>query len=156
MGASEEVPVATWRAEHRYRRVHPSYEDDYSSPSSEFYGGAHGPYRLAQIYPHSFQPVDRSEAIDALREMVASLGREVRTRRLVIVDRQDDERIVGEVEPGGVAEFRLDLPGCPMGNRTSAMLFSNPGTDAYDLLPGAGVEPTVRGLPPSTEATGTG
>lgn len=74
-----------------------------------------------------------------MEETVAGLGREVRTRRLVIVDRRDDERIVGEVEPGGVAELRLDLPGRPQGNRTSVLLFSNPGTPVYDLPPGTGV-----------------
>jgi hypothetical protein len=85
--------------------------------------------------------------LQRMEETVAGLGREVRTRRLVVADRQDDERIVGEVEPGGVAELRLDLPGCLMGNRTSVLLFSNPGTDAYDLPPGTGVHMWIDGEP---------
>ena len=79
------------------------------------------------------------DRVQRMEETVAGMGREVRTRRLVIVDHQDDERIVGEVEPGGVAELRLDLPGRPVGNRTSVLLFSNPGTPVYELPSGTGV-----------------
>ena len=74
-----------------------------------------------------------------MEEAVAGMGEEVRTRRLVVIDRQDDERIVGEVEPDGTAELRLDLPGRPQGKRTSVMLFGNPGADLFDLPPGVGI-----------------
>lgn len=88
--------------------------------------------------------VDR---VQRMEETLAGMGQEVRTRRLVVVDHQDDERIVGEVEPGGVAELRLDLPGRPRGNRTSVMLFSNLGTPVYDLPPGVGVHLWLDGEP---------
>ncbi len=91
----------------------------------------------------------RGELADRMRQMeqtLAGMGKEVRTCRLVVIDRQD-ERIGGEVEPDGTAELRLDLPGRPRGNRTSVRLFSNPGTEFFDLPPGVGIHLWLDGDP---------
>jgi hypothetical protein len=82
-----------------------------------------------------------------MEERVAGMGEEVRTRRLVVIDRQDDERIVGEVGSDGTAELRLDLPGRPRGKRTSVMLFANPGAELFDLPPGVGIHLWLDGEP---------
>ena len=49
---------------------------------------------------------------------------EVRTRRLVVVDDDGHERIVGEVV-SGYAELRLDLPGTAPERSTSLLLFAS-------------------------------
>ncbi len=65
---------------------------------------------------------------------------EVRTRRLVVVDPDGAERIVGEVASHGTAELRMDLPGRLPGRRTSVLMFANPGDLVYDVPPGVGVQ----------------
>ncbi len=80
-----------------------------------------------------------------LEQVVADQGSEVRTRRLVVVNHQDTERIVGEVVPDGTAEVRMDLPGRPVGERTSLLLFANPGDEASWLPSGVGVHLWVDG-----------
>jgi hypothetical protein len=88
-----------------------------------------------------------ADRMQQMEERVAGMGEEVRTRRLVVIDRQDDERIVGEVGPDGTSELRLDLPGRPRGKRTSVMLFGNPGTELFDLPPGVGIHLWLDGEP---------
>jgi hypothetical protein len=88
-----------------------------------------------------------AERVRRMEEALTGMSREVRTRRLVVVDHQDDERIVGEVGADGTAELRLDLPGRPWGKRTSVMLFGNPGTELFDLPPGVGIHLWLDGEP---------
>jgi hypothetical protein len=63
--------------------------------------------------------------LDALERAVGALGAEVRTRRLVVVDDDGNERIVGEVVRA-TAEFRLELPGGESGTHTAVVLFASP------------------------------
>ncbi len=52
---------------------------------------------------------------------------------------------MGEVGADGTAELRLDFSGRPPGKRTPVMLFANPGTELFDLLPGVGIHLWVDG-----------
>ena len=76
------------------------------------------------------------ERLKRLKEAVAGLSAEVRTRRLVVTDDRGRDRIVGEVVDG-VTELRLDLSGRPQG-RTEVLVFANPGND--ELGPGVDVQ----------------
>jgi hypothetical protein len=67
---------------------------------------------------------------------------ETRTRRLVVVDSEGYERIVGEVV-NGHAELRLDLPGTAEGHRSSVLLFTR--VRDRDIGPGLGVEVWLNG-----------
>ena len=69
---------------------------------------------------------------------------EVRTRRLVVLDRQDRERIVGEVVDG-VAEVRMNLPAAINAPRTGLLLFTHPGDGAFQFGPAIGVQLWVDG-----------
>ena len=88
-----------------------------------------------------------ADRVQRMEDTLTGMGAEVRTRRLVVVDHQDEERIVGEVESGGVAELRMDLPGRSWGNRTTVMLFSSPGTPFFELPPGTGIHLWLDGEP---------
>lgn len=77
------------------------------------------------------------ERLKRLKEAVAALSTEVRTRRLVVTDDEGRDRIVGEVVDG-VTELRLDLPGRAAGRGTAVLVFANPGSER--LGPGIGVQ----------------
>ena len=71
-----------------------------------------------------------------LEERVDRLGRELRTRRLVLLDEQDAERLVAEVTDR-VVLLRLLLSGDrPPGD--GLVLFAAPATE--DLPPGCGLQ----------------
>lgn len=61
----------------------------------------------------------------ALERAVGAMGVEVRTRRMVVVDNDGNERIVGEV-CHATTELRLDLPGGEPGAHTAVVLFATP------------------------------
>ncbi|MDA8318115.1 MAG: hypothetical protein M0010_23545 [Actinomycetota bacterium] len=77
----------------------------------------------------------RLAALEA--DLAAALGRlvaELRTERLVVVDKAGAERIVGEVV-GGHAELRLDLPGSSPPRRSSVLVFSSaPGREPGEAI----------------------
>lgn len=75
---------------------------------------------------------------------LAELTKEVRTRRLVVVDDDGQERITGEIVRG-TAELSVDLPGQPPGRRSSVLAFANPGDEELGLPPGLGVQLWLEG-----------
>lgn len=82
--------------------------------------------------------------LDRVEAVLAAITDEVRTRRLVVVDDDDQERITGEVVRGTV-ELSVDLPGQPPGRRSSVLVFANPGDEQLGLPPGLGVQLWVAG-----------
>lgn len=82
-------------------------------------------------------PVELRQRVAALERELAALRDEVRTRRLVLVDDQEEERVIAGVD-GEVAEVRVRVPhqaGLPS---TEVALFAAP---AGTLLPsGVGVQ----------------
>jgi hypothetical protein len=81
-----------------------------------------------------------TKRVRKLERAIEGQALEVRTRRLVVIDRDGAERIVGEVGGHGTAELRMDLPGCLPRRRSSVVMFANPGDLVYDLPPGVGVQ----------------
>jgi hypothetical protein len=79
------------------------------------------------------------DRVEALEQALLALGDEVRTRRLVVTDTDDTERIVGRVS-GGTAELSVAQAHCPHGQDTAVLVFANPGDDTYDLGAGIGVQ----------------
>jgi hypothetical protein len=77
----------------------------------------------------------------ALERAVEATGAELRTRRLVVVDAEGHERIVGEVCQG-TAELRLEIPGGRPGSRSAVVLFASPLVPGPDPG-GAGFGPAV-------------
>jgi hypothetical protein len=61
-----------------------------------------------------------------------NMQEEVRTRRLIILDDLDRERIVAEVVDG-VAELRMDLP-ASSDDRTGLLLFAHPGDGEFQFV----------------------
>ena len=90
------------------------------------------------------QTEDMAARLARVEAALSDLGHEVRTRRLVIVDDDGQERIVGEVVRG-TAELSIDLPGQPHGRRSSVLVFANPGDEELALPPGLGVQLWVEG-----------
>ena len=72
-----------------------------------------------------------------VEEAVEALGREVRTRRLVILDGAGAPRITGEVA-GGVAELRVELEPSAAGATTAVLVFAADGTGG-----GLGFDPAI-------------
>lgn len=69
-----------------------------------------------------------------------ALGREVRTRRLVVTDDADQPRIVAEVT-GSAVELRLQVGGEPARSDTvSVLLFAVDTPPGLDLAAGAGIQ----------------
>ncbi|MDA8292069.1 MAG: hypothetical protein M0Z33_10395 [Actinomycetota bacterium] len=66
-----------------------------------------------------------AQRVAALERAATSLERELRTRRLAVVDSDGDERVVAEVVDGH-AEVRLSVPGAPRGQASSVLLFATP------------------------------
>jgi hypothetical protein len=60
-------------------------------------------------------------------EMTAAASDEVRTRRLVIVDSDGTQRIVGEIA-SGCAELRIELPGEP-GSHSGVVIYAIAGDE---------------------------
>jgi hypothetical protein len=84
------------------------------------------------------------ERLRRLEAFVLRSGTEVRTRRLVVTDADDRERIIGEVV-GTTAELRVDLPEGTTDGRSSVLCFANPGDPEMDLGWGLGVQLWVEG-----------
>ena len=80
--------------------------------------------------------------IAQLEARLARLSQQVRTQRLVVVDREQRERMVAEVV-GDVLELRIDLPPAEEGARTALLGFGNPGGD--QLAAGIGLQLWARG-----------
>jgi hypothetical protein len=72
-----------------------------------------------------------------LEEALEALGREVRTRRLIVLDDARGPRIIGEVADG-VAEVRVELGPSPAGASPSVLVFAADGTGG-----GLGLDPAV-------------
>jgi hypothetical protein len=72
-----------------------------------------------------------------LEEALEALGREVRTRRLVVLDGAGSPRIIAEVADG-VAEVRVELGPSPAGARPAVLVFAADGT-----VGGLGLDPAV-------------
>ncbi|HVC25449.1 MAG TPA: hypothetical protein VND23_06820 [Acidimicrobiales bacterium] len=75
--------------------------------------------------------------LDSLERAITAIEREVRTRRLVVVDDDGDERVVAEVADGH-AELRLDLPRGQRGQRSSVLIFATP--PSAELGEGVGLQ----------------
>jgi len=83
----------------------------------------------------------------ALGRAMAASAREVRTRRLVVIDGDGNEVVVAETG-GGTAELRVQIPGSAPGRTGAVVLFATapdrgPGPDAgpgSDLGPGVGLQ----------------
>jgi len=75
--------------------------------------------------PGSEPPASRLAAAETA---LGRLAQEVRTRRLVVVDDRDRERIVAELD-GEDAYFRLDLPRREGEGTTGLILYANTGGD---------------------------
>lgn len=86
-----------------------------------------------------------SVRVRRLERAIEGQALELRTQRLVVVDHQGAERIVGEVVGGSTAELRVDLPGQPAGECTSAVIFANPGDITAGLPSGVGMHLWVEG-----------
>lgn len=71
-----------------------------------------------------------SRRVTALERLVATTSEELRTRRLVVVDRDGAERIVGAVVDG-TAELSVVL-GDPPPHRTGVVLFASPPSPLTD------------------------
>lgn len=82
--------------------------------------------------------------LERVEARLAGLSDEVRTRRLAVVDANGAERLVGETT-GTTAEWRLDLPRPEHSERTSLLLFAEPGDEAHDLPAGIGIQLWVDG-----------
>lgn len=85
------------------------------------------------------------DRVAKLEAAVAAFETEVRTRCLVVTDHHDAERIVGEVV-GSTAEVRMDLPRQTDGERSSVLVFANPGDKRTGLAPGVGVQLWIDGV----------
>ena len=72
-----------------------------------------------------------------MEEAVEALGREVRTRRLVVVDGAGSPRIIAAVADG-VAELRVELGPSPAGPRPAVLVFAADGTSG-----GLGLGPAI-------------
>lgn len=75
----------------------------------------------------------------SLSEQMANEQEEVRTKRLVVLDHQDRERIVAEVIDG-FAELRMDLPDSVSGSRTGVVIFTHSEQDDRELGSAIGVQ----------------
>lgn len=82
--------------------------------------------------------------IARLEAALANLSSEVRTRRLVVTDDRDGERIVAEVV-GGTAELSVELPRCRPGRRSAVLVFANPHDEELGLPAGLGMQLWVDG-----------
>jgi hypothetical protein len=91
--------------------------------------------------------------LERLENLVAGVDRairafadEVRTRRILVVDNDDNPRIVGEVS-GDVAELRLELPSTDQEQGPELLLFavgsSHPGP--IELGPAVGLQLRAQG-----------
>jgi hypothetical protein len=70
---------------------------------------------------------------------VANEREEVRTKRLVVLDSLDRERIVAEVVDG-FAELRMDLPDTVSGSCTGVLIFAHSEQDDPELGSAIGVQ----------------
>jgi hypothetical protein len=70
---------------------------------------------------------------DVTEDQVAAVHAEVRTRRLVVVDDQGDEQVVGEVV-NGQAELRVQLRS-PVGRSTTVLFYAAPDGGTTPLAP---------------------
>ena len=84
------------------------------------------------------------ERLRRLEAFMLGSRAEVRTRRLVVTDGDDRERIVGEVA-GNTAELRVDLPERTTEGRSSVLCFANAGDPELDLGWGLGIQLWVEG-----------
>lgn len=87
---------------------------------------------------------DLTTRLARVEAALADLTNEIRTRRLVVVDDDGQERITGEVVRG-TAELSVDLSGQPSGRRSSVLVFANPGDEELLLPPGLGIQLWVQG-----------
>lgn len=77
--------------------------------------------------------------VGRVEALLAGLGEEVRTRRVVVLDAELTERLVVETTQG-VLELRISTTPAAAGRRTELLLFAAPGDEALDLPPGLGVQ----------------
>ncbi|MHB1585274.1 MAG: hypothetical protein ACYC0E_16155 [Acidimicrobiales bacterium] len=85
-----------------------------------------------------------SSRLEHLEEAARYLQMEVRTRRLVIVDDEGRERVVGEVRRD-VAELHVDVPRRRGDGHTSVLLFAAPVDRIMGFGPGIGLQLWVDG-----------
>jgi hypothetical protein len=86
------------------------------------------------------------DRLDGIEEQVAALGKELRTRRLVVTAEDGSERLVVELV-AGVLELRAELPPAASAaaaapgarsRRSAVLIFANPGQ--ADLAGGVGLQ----------------
>ncbi|MGH9043452.1 MAG: hypothetical protein ACRDVP_01165 [Acidimicrobiales bacterium] len=86
------------------------------------------------------------QGLESANAAIHALGREVRTRQLVVVDDDDHPRIVGEVF-GDVAELRLEMPASRSDPGPELVLFAlgAAGTGPLGLGPVVGIQLRAQG-----------
>lgn len=81
-----------------------------------------------------------AERLAYLEAAMAALSVELRTRRLVVVDDDERDRIVVQVDQAGVAELTMRLPGGAGEERSELLAFANPGEAEADISSGIGLQ----------------